>query len=726
MAEKNGPKIQLEPSHKVFIEEATEILQTVEDQLLTLETTPNDSETINALFRGMHTIKGASGMLGLTEIAGFTHKLENLMEKVRNGEIPVDAALINLLLRCRDHIIILIKAVAIGELSLTEDIVQSGEELTSHIVAYLDEDKGDIKEDESVKPAAEAATWHISMRFNKNVLRDGLDPVSLIHYLRKRCSVINFTTITDSIPQLSDLDPEDCLIGFEVDIDTTLSKQEIEDIFEFYAEENTIKIIPPHSEAEAYIKLINDLPEDTWKLGEILIKSGLVTQNDLNEALMIQNEVATCAQRPRIGEVLVETGKLDKEVVKAALDKQQKIRASAGDAPVAAATIRVDAEKLDQLITLVGELVVANGGMRQRSFVLGDSIMMKTTSFMTKLVNDIREMSMKMRMIPIGTSFNRFQRLVRDISKEFGKDIELAITGGDTELDKTVIEKINDPLTHIVRNSVDHGIETIEDRLKAGKPAKGTVTLNACYDAGTIVIEITDDGKGLSKQKIMDKAVKQGLVEAGKNLTDKEIFGFIFEPGFSTAESVTSLSGRGVGMDVVRRNIEALRGVVFVESEEGRGTKVKIQLPLTLSIIDGFMIGIGGKQYVIPLDMVVKCYNIPKNKYEDIKKKGYFDFQGKVIPFLSLCEMFELAESDCRYIVIVNHGGRKAAIGVDNLYGDMQAVIKSLGRLYKDYNSFSGATILGDGSVALILDINGIYKQFEKEGGHRLEQSNFN
>ncbi|MEO5357183.1 MAG: chemotaxis protein CheA [Nitrospirae bacterium YQR-1] len=714
----------LDAASKAFLEEATEILQVTEEQLLSLEELPGDKETINALFRGAHTIKGGAGMIGLTDIERFTHKVESVLERLRNDKIKTDSVLINLLLRSRDYINELLKRTLKDNKPMTEELMKTEQELLDSLSVYLDDIKTVIATGQEAPDTATAQTepaiWHISLRFNKNLLRDAMDPLSLINYLGKMGEIINMTTITQGIPPLAEMDPEECFTGFELDIKTDKNQNEIAGVFEFYTEDNDIKIVPPHSKVETYISLINSLPEDSWMLGEVLIKSGLLTEEDLNKALRIQSEGAMNPNKgkPRIGEVLVDSGAVEQKVVDVALNKQQKVResiATTGTVSTASATIRVDADKLDLLINLVGELVVANGGIRQRSLAVGDGPLMKTSSFMTKLVNDIRDMSMKMRMIPIGSSFNRFHRLVRDISKELGKEIELVITGGDTELDKTVIEKISDPLTHIVRNSVDHGIETIEQRIKNGKPPKGTIKLNACYEAGTIVIEITDDGKGLNKQRIVEKAIAAGLIDTNRNLPDKEIFNLIFEPGFSTAESVSKLSGRGVGMDVVKRNIEALRGSVYIESEEGKGTAIRINLPLTLSIIDGFMVGVGGKQYVIPLDMVVKCYTVDGKNYSMLKKKGYFDFQGKVIPFISMCEMFGLDDSKCSFIVIVTHGGLKAAIGVDELFGDMQAVIKSLGKLYKDAKGFSGATILGDGSVALILDIQGIFKLLESE-----------
>ncbi|MBF0566969.1 MAG: chemotaxis protein CheA [Nitrospirae bacterium] len=319
-------------------------------------------------------------------------------------------------------------------------------------------------------------------------------------------------------------------------------------------------------------------------------------------------------------------------------------------------------------------------------------------------------------MIPIGTIFNRFQRMVRDLSKELGKEIDIIITGGETELDKAMVEKINDPLTHLVRNAVDHGIEQPTERLSKGKPARAKVLLNAYYGAGIIVIEITDDGRGLNRELIMEKALSLGFVSSDKTLSDRELLNVIFEPGFSTATEVTKLSGRGVGMDVVKRNIEALRGFAGVESEDGKGTTVKIQLPLTLSIIDGFMVGVDKAKYIIPLDLVIKCFSVSIEEYHVISNRRYFAFQEKVIPFVCLRDIFGISglEDYCENIVIVQYAGQQLAMAVDRLYGEIQAVIKSLGNVYRDLKGVSGATIIGDGTVVLILDVPGILKVMEE------------
>ncbi|TXT33829.1 MAG: two-component system chemotaxis family sensor kinase CheA [Comamonadaceae bacterium] len=360
----------------------------------------------------------------------------------------------------------------------------------------------------------------------------------------------------------------------------------------------------------------------------------------------------------------------------------------------------------------MGELIIAGAGASLAAQRAGVPELLETTATLSRLVEEVRDSALDLRMVQIGATFNRFQRVVRDVGKELGKDIQLVISGAETELDKTVVEKIGDPLTHLVRNSMDHGIESAEVRLARGKPAKGTLKLNAFHDAGSIVIEVSDDGGGLNKARILKKAIERGLVSEGQNLTDKEIYHLIFEAGFSTAESVSNLSGRGVGMDVVRRNIAALRGTVDLDSVEGVGSTVRIRLPLTLAIIDGFLVGVGNAVYVIPLDMVVECIEL-SSEDRNSGDKRYLNLRGEVLPYRRLREHFEVEGALVRRenIVVVRYGEQKAGLVVDRLMGEFQTVIKPLGKVFNLIQGIGGFTILGSGEVALILDVPGLMKQ---------------
>ncbi|KJU87375.1 chemotaxis protein CheA [Candidatus Magnetobacterium bavaricum] len=574
--------MELESLKKTFLVETNELMVEMESALLALEGNSDNEDTINVLFRSAHTIKGSAGLIGLDRVVHFTHKVESVLERLRQHELETSEGLITLMLKCKDHMADLVQFSCTSDEKLPDNIIIEGDELHDALAPYLIPGHTptpaavttalpqDCVVDSYRDTSFGSKCWHISLRFGRDVLRDGMDPLSSISYLRRCGEIIYLTTLYDCLPDIGEIDPESCYLGFEIAFCSDFTKQEIEDIFEFVKESCDIKIIPPHSTAATYISLIDDMSEDRWRIGDILVKSGAITQRELDVALRKQRSEPE-TEKHSIGEILVNEGVVQREVVEAAVDKQSKLRKMSSSDE--GKTIRVDASRVDSLINLVGELVIAHGG--------------------STLVAEIRDIAMRMRMLPIADTFSRFQRLVHDTSKDLGKSIELVIKGGETELDRGMIEKLTDPLTHIIRNCVDHGIEPPQERIDAGKPSKGTITLDAYHDAGSIVIAISDDGRGLNAERIWQKAVKVGMVDPDKRLPDMDIYKLIFEPGFSTAETVTSLSGRGVGMDVVKRNIETMRGFVQIDAVPGKSTTMLIHLPLTLSIIDGFMVGIG-------------------------------------------------------------------------------------------------------------------------------------
>jgi two-component system, chemotaxis family, sensor kinase CheA len=703
----------LERVRETFIQESQELLEAMEGALLCLEKDPGDAGTINALFRYAHTIKGSSGVLGAESVEKFTHVVENLLTRVRDNDIPLTAAIIGVMLECRDHIARLVDLFAEGKDDLPEGLAAQDELLLKKLNAFLPQagisDNSECKNDESISEEcrlSENGAWHISVRFGRDVFRNGMDPASFINYLSKIGEIIGLAAIHDSMPPFEEMDPESCYLGFEISLRTDADKKTIEDAFEFVREDCALTILPPNSAVESYIELIRNMPDEAGKLGEILVKSGALTDRELKKALSAQSGTGG----EKLGDLLVEKGTVEPRVVEAALDKQEKTRSKD------ARTIRIDADKLDTLINLVGELVSTSASMEEHARRLKDGWLTESSSVMTRLVEEIREGAMRIRMVPIGETFSRFQRVVRDTSRSLGKEIELLITGGETELDKTVVEKINDPLMHLIRNAVDHGIEAPEERAGAGKKAKGAIRLNAFHDAGGIVIEICDDGRGLDRKKIVDKATRLGLVAPGHDLSESEVLGLIFEPGFSTAEEVTKLSGRGVGMDVVKKNIEQLRGTVTVESAEGIGTTVRIRLPLTLAIIDGFMVGINGSNYIIPLDMVVECVELKEEDRKMADKRSYVNLRGGILPYVRLRDFFNDHGNPARFenIVVVDLGGRKTGLVVDELHGEVQTVIKPLGKIYSRVRGVSGATIMGTGKVALILDVAYLVQSIEQ------------
>jgi two-component system chemotaxis sensor kinase CheA len=714
--------MDLDDALETFILESRELLEDMETALLAVEGADDKSEMINAIFRAAHTIKGSAGLFSLDHVVAFTHVVESVLDKVRAGKIALADKLVVLLLACGDHIGALVDSVAAGEQNGNDELQAGGEPLVLSLRAYLDPPKaaaGSARAESGVPAAdtehlqringntANADHWHISVRFSPDVLRNGMDPLSFIRYLNTMGQIIGIATVTDALPDADQMDPESCYLGFEMAFQTKAEKAAIEKVFEFVRDDSRLVILPPHSRISEYISLISLQQGEATRLGDMLVRCGTLTPQELDMALDAQSDDPG---KP-IGTILVEQGSVQPEVVEAALSKQKQVK-EIGAAE--SKSIRVDADKLDQLINLVGELIIAGASVNliaHRSRVIE---LTESTSKLATLVEEVRDSALQLRMVRIGATFSRFQRVVHDVSRDLGKDIVLHIDGEETELDKTVVEKIGDPLMHLVRNSMDHGIESAEVRQQRGKPSHGTLKLNAYHDSGAIVITVEDDGGGLKKERILAKAIERGLVDAGHHLSDSEIYALVFEPGFSTAEKVTNLSGRGVGLDVVKRNITALRGTVGITSEEGVGTMVTVRLPLTLAIIDGFLVGVDKSVYAIPLDMIEECVAYTAEPGHD-----YTNLRGQVLPFIRVRELFSIPGKPAKgeNIVVLKHAGQKAGLVVDTLLGEFQTVIKPLGQMFAQSKCISGSTILGSGDVALILDVPQLVRQAMAKSG---------
>ncbi|QDH66062.1 chemotaxis protein CheA [Pseudomonas azotoformans] len=650
--------INLDQAQQTFIVEARELLQAMEQSLLQLESEPGDQDAIGAIFRAAHTIKGSAGLFGLASIVGFTHIVEDVLDRLREGSVAVDAALIALLLKCGDHMLELVEVVANRGEVPTPAALERGEALREALSAYqpMRTATARVETAEVADDAAVEVLWHISLRFGVDVFRNGMDPLSFLRYLETLGQLIQVATLTDSIPPMDSWDPESCYLGFEIDLRSTASHASLNEVFDFVRDD-----------CDVHISAVDEAPDSTQApAGE----PGTQAESSL---------VTAAPQRLAAGEAKSRDGNY----------------------------VRVNADKLDELINLVGELVIASAGANLLARSCNNDPLHEASSTVSGLVEEILDGALHLRMIPIGDTFNRFRRVVRDISQELGKDIELSISGAETELDKTVVEKIGDPLMHLLRNAMDHGIESADARRAAGKSAKGHLSLNAYHDSGSIVIEIADDGAGLNRDRILQKAQERGLVASGAVLTDQEIYNLIFEAGFSTAEAVTNLSGRGVGMDVVKRNITLLRGTVDLDSRPGQGTVVRIRLPLTLAIINGFLVGIDQSTYVIPLDMVQECIELDEQQRQSSRDTGYLDLRGQVLPLVHLRDHFshEGPASRRQNVVVVRYAEHKAGLVVDDLLGEFQTVIKPLGKLFGALRGISGSTILGSGAVALILDV---------------------
>jgi two-component system chemotaxis sensor kinase CheA len=704
--------MNLDQALQTFVSESRELLADMETALLAVELAEDRDELVNAIFRAAHTIKGSAGLFSLDHVVAFTHVVESLLDRVRDGRLKIADQLVVLLLSCRDHIGLLVEAVAAGQVQPDPALQAEGEPLLAALRGYLGARPtapaapavATTAPLASPGPAPEAPqgsdAWHLSMRFGPNVLKDGMDPLSFIRYLQTLGRISNILTITDALPAAEAMDPEQCYLGFELALHSDADRTTIESVFEFVQDDCKLQILAPHSKVSEYIRLIEQ-QADPARLGEMLVRCGALTAHDVEAALKIQ----TAAPDKPIGAILIEQAGLPPQVVEAALTRQKSVKDSLAQEN---RSVRVDADKLDHLINLVGELIIAGANVNLIAHRVQVTELQESTSKLKLLVEEVRDSALQLRMVKIGATFNRFQRVVHDVSRDLGKDVTLVIAGEDTELDKTVVEKISDPLMHLVRNAMDHGIEPAELRAARGKPRQGTVKLNAFHDSGSIVITVKDDGGGLDRERILAKAVERGLVDGSHPLSDTEVFGLIFEPGFSTAEKVTNLSGRGVGLDVVKRNITALRGSVELASQPAAGTTVTIRLPLTLAIIDGFLVGVGKSTYAVPLDMIEECVSFSAEPGHD-----YTNLRGEVLPFIRLRELFGLQGRPTRgeNIVVLKHADQKAGLVVDTLLGEFQTVIKPLGSIFNHVKCISGSTILGSGDVALILDVPALVRQ---------------
>ncbi|PPC74723.1 chemotaxis protein CheA [Pokkaliibacter plantistimulans] len=714
-----------------FLAESRELLQQMEDALLQIEQSPDDPELINAIFRAAHTIKGSSGLFGYDAIVAFTHVAESVLDRVRAGEVRFDGELIALMLQVGDHLGGLIDWLADGHdlADVSVETRATDAELITCLKRYLEEAPAETEapqtagSDDTETPSASGETashhWHLSLRFGADTLRSGMDPTSFLRYMATFGTVAHVEPVLEHLPALETLDPEACYIGLELAFVSDADQATIDGTFEFVRDESSIEIIPPHAPLTAFASLLQLRQDEGDEQLQRILRCGSLTEAEWQQlqtpAVVAESDttsMSTSGSDDGDSDIsALAAGNVSPASVTAtdnakAAKAGKETQRGGGDSNL----IRVDAAKLDQLINLVGELIIAGANTRMLAQRSGMLEMNESAETLSRLVEEVRDSALTLRMVQIGATFNRFQRVVRDVSKELGKDIVLQVSGGETELDKTVVEKIGDPLTHLVRNSMDHGIEPAEQRLANGKSAQGVVRLNAYHEAGGIVIEVSDDGGGLNPQKIMAKAVQRGLVSEGQQLSDKEIFNLIFEPGFSTADQISNLSGRGVGMDVVKRNITALRGTVELDSKLGQGTCVRIRLPLTLAIIDGFLIGVGQASYVVPLDMVEECIELPGKGLEN---QEFLDLRGDVLPFIRLRQLFADDSTPPRRenVVVVRYAGVRAGLVVDQLLGEFQTVIKPLGKVFAQVPALSGFTILGSGAVALILDIPGLLSQ---------------
>jgi len=684
--------VDLSQFHQVFFEESYEGLDVMESALLNIDLSEIDDETINEIFRAAHSIKGGSGTFGFQEIAGFTHVVETLLDLIRSDQFEMKADHVDLFLKSVDCIRTMINQLESGtpcdmevadELKAIFTVLLDGENATSN-----DSNEADLIADANAQDSQSGVEgWQIYFKPELDILRTGNDPVRMFRELSE-LGELSVIAVTDEIPSITDIDPEACYMAWNLTLYGSATQEQVNEVFEWVVDDSELVVTPLILQAEVL--------EGTQE------NPAIEDASDENEIISVDDESDEMAASDAVD--------VKSSVVKKVVAKKE--------AKTENVSIRVGTDKIDDLINMVGELVITQSMLSE----LGKEFsieklpkLMEGLEQMSMHTRELQENVMRIRMLPISFAFSRFPRLVHDMSKNLNKKVELVLLGEQTELDKTVMERIGDPLVHLVRNSLDHGLELPEQRLAAGKDEMGKITLNAFHQGGNIIIQIIDDGAGLNKERIRSKAIENGLVSASDNLSDDQINDLIFLPGFSTAEAVTDISGRGVGMDVVRRNIQELNGSVEVESKEGEGSVFTIRLPLTLAILDGQLISVGEQVYIFPLVSIVESIQTHDQMIHRVS--GGCDvlrLRNEYIPIVKLWDVFNVKPKhetvEDGLLVIVEGDNIKIAVLVDDLLGQQQVVIKSIRENYRPVHGVSGATILGDGTVSLILDISGLIK----------------
>jgi two-component system chemotaxis sensor kinase CheA len=697
-----------------FISEAVEQTEAIETLLLELEEQPDNRELLDSLFRCAHTVKGSAGIFGLNKVVEFTHHVETLLDQMREGVIVLGPELSTLLLKCNDQIKFLV-ATASDEDADTPEQKDERADLVIQLRARTEgQSQAAAATSQEAAPAAASTPggltkWLISARFGPETFRNGMDPLSIVRYLSGMGKVLAMRCSTEAVPSLVNLNPETCYLSFGMELESASSREDVQGAFSFVADDCELDVVAPETASQKLARKIEEMPE-TPRLGDMLVSVGAVSQDKLTQVLSTQQQTRgmPSVAKAKLGDLLETQAGVPPEVVAAALGKQQKIRENA---PSEDRYIRVQADRLDAVINLLGELVIAGAGATLLARETHDVSLIEANLYMNSLIEEIRNGTLGLRMVPVGETFSRFRRVVRDTASSLGKEVNFEIVGGDAELDKSMVEKIADPLMHLVRNSLDHGLEPPQERLAAGKTAAGKLILSAQHETGAILIRIEDDGRGINRERVLQRAWNRGLVEQGVVPSDDAINMLIFEPGFSTAEQVTNLSGRGVGMDVVRRNIEALRGSLKLTSNPGKGLQVDIRLPLTLAIIDGFLVGVGKAKFVLPLESVVEVIESGGQHVKvDSNGRHCLELRGAVLPVVRLRTLYSIESSHTERVsvVVVNSHRGQYGIEVEVLLGQQQTVIKPLGRLFKTLRGISGSSILGSGEVALILDVGSL------------------
>lgn len=696
--------VDLSQFHQIFFEESFEGLDVMESELLEMDLNNVNDETVNTIFRAAHSIKGGAGTFGFMSVSEFTHVVETLLDEIRSGQRSMQANFVDLFLQSVDCLRAMLSDMQGGH----EHEAERPAQLRKEFEVILNKDTPIEETTASVGTGGQG--WLIDMRPHTDLLLTGNEPFRMFREIRDIVGDEFLTVIAhcDDIPEFSSLNPEECFLHWELKITKDVELEEIKAVFEWVEDECDL----------TYTSLSNDDKTNVVVVGDYSAEDS--TNTSIN-ASTPEDDIAA-ANTVEAQESINQT--VSDSSVKAVKPAKKQAESS---------SIRVSIDKVDSLINMVGELVITQSMLGELGNDFDLSRLAKLQEGLSQLEQNTRELQesvMKIRMMPISFAFSRFPRLVRDLGNQLDKKVNLVTLGEQTELDKTVMEKISDPLVHLVRNSMDHGLETTPERIAAGKKEVGTITLNAYHQGGNIVIEVNDDGAGLNEEKILRKAIEKKLVPEKNNLTPEDIHQLVFLPGFSTADAVSDISGRGVGMDVVRKNIQALNGTIEVRSQRNVGSKFIIRLPLTLAILDGQLVQVCNETYIFPLVSIVESIQIKRSSLNHVGGSQYvMQLRDDYIPIVRLDETFGLRERDNSsenlMLVVVEGDTEKIGIVVDDLLGQQQVVIKSLEQNYKKVPGISGATILGDGTVALIIDISSIDKNIKpmRKSTHRSERA---
>jgi two-component system chemotaxis sensor kinase CheA len=661
-----------------FRDEANDMLADLEIALLELERQPTSRDAISRVFRGLHTIKGSGGMLGYDKIASFAHEIESSYDLIREGKFDVNPRLISLTLLARDHIKHLLEGMAGEEFdNAGARIVAEFLELQKEAGLLKDvverklvikvEPRGPLR---TLREPGEEATYRIRFKPPPNVFTRGFDLCLLLRDVDElgQCSV---SCHTEALPPMDLFAFDCCYLFWEFVLTTTVGERAVREVFQFIEDESELEIVEL------------DMAGDDIELR-------------------------------RLGDILVEKQSIKADDVFAALKEQEHVSAvKKSAARLEPASLRVSADKLDDLVNIVGEIVTMQARLTQLAAVCGDPEIAFVAEEMDRLADKLRDSTMSIRMLPIGATFEKYRRLVRDLARELGKEVDLITEGGETELDKTVIDRINDPLVHLIRNCVDHGLEAPEQRQTAGKPRTGKIVLSAIHSGAHVLIRVRDDGGGLNKDAIREKALLKGLIKAQDELTENDVFSLILSPGFSTAKTLSGVSGRGVGMDVVKQNVEGLGGTLEIGSKPGEGTVFTLKLPLTLAIIDGLLVRVAERHLILPLANILECIELSAETASAHQGRQFVIVREEMVPYVDIRRHFGISGDAPAIAQVMIAETREGKFGflVDLVIGDHKTVIKKLGGLYKNVEAVSGAAILGDGQIALILDLDKLARE---------------